>query len=220
MQLLRCCRRSLGRRLDLAMQTMPSASGALQALIDGSVTEGKMSDGMRVVIAGGMTAETGGAAEAESTALRGQQLQQIDAGKLIGCVKAGRRGGMPAEAGMSLPLATAAIGTDLAATGGIGLEMGGTDLGTGTTGLIETEVAGEMPGMEAEKTGRRTDPETEITGAGQRATDMVQTGTSQATEQSARKRRVTERLMLMLTNSLSRLQMDRKQQTQLVQAQL
>lgn len=155
---------------------------------------------------GGMTAETGGAVEAESIALRGQQLQQTDAGKLIGCEKAGRRGGMPAEAGMSLPIAIAAIGTDLAATGGIGLETGGTDLGTGMTGLIETEVAGEMTGMDAGKTGRRIDPDT---GAGQRETDMARTDTNQATEQSARKQRVAEQLMLMPMNSLSRLQMDR-----------
>lgn len=153
-----------------------------------------------------MTAETGGAAEAESIALRGQQLQQTDAGKLIGCVRAGMRGGMPAEAGMSLPIAIAAIGTDLAATGGIGLKMGGTDLGTGMTGLTETEVAGEMTGMEAEKTGRRTDPDT---GAGQRVTDMARTDTNRATEQSARKQRIAEQLMLLPMNSLSRLQMDR-----------
>ena len=158
---------------------------------------------------GGMTAETGGAAEAGNTALRGQQLQQTDAGKLTGCVRAGRREGTLADAGMSLPIAIAATGTDPAATGGIGLEMGGTGLGTGMTGLIGTEVAGAMTGVGAEKTGRRTDPETEITDADQKVTGMAQTDTSQATEHSARKQRVTKRLTQMLMNSLSRLQTDR-----------
>jgi len=60
--------------------------------------------------AGVLKAETGGVAVAESTALKGQQLQQTDVGRLIDCVKAEMRGGMPAEAGMSLPIGTAAIG--------------------------------------------------------------------------------------------------------------
>jgi len=132
--------------------------------------------------AGVLKAETGGVAAAESTALKGQQLQQTDAVRLIDCVKAGMRGGMPAEAGMSLPIGTAAIGTDPAVIGETGRGMGETGPRTGMKGLSATEAKEGKTGMEGAKTDIGTRLGSGITGEGQRGTDVAQMGAGPVTE--------------------------------------
>ena len=146
--------------------------------------------------AGVLKAETGGVAVAESTALKGQQPQQTGAERLIDCVKAGMRGGMPAEAGMSLPIATAAMGTDPAVIGETGHEMGVTGLRTGMKGLSATEAGEGMTGMEGVKTDIGTLLGSGITGEGQRGTDVAQMGTGPATELLARRMQSAKLLTL------------------------
>ncbi len=132
--------------------------------------------------AGVLKAETGGVAVAESTALKGQQLQQTDVGRLIDCVKAEMRGGMPAEAGMSLPIGTAAIGTDPAVIGETGRGMGETSPGTGVIGLSVTEAEEGKTGMEGVKTDIGMVLGSRITCEGQRETDVAQMSVGPATE--------------------------------------
>ncbi len=132
--------------------------------------------------AGVLKAETEGVAVAESTALKGQQLQQTDAGRLIDCVKAGMRGGMPAEAGMSLPIWTAAIGTDPAVIGETGHGMGETGPRTGLIGLSATEAEEGKTGMEGVKTDIGMVLGSGIIGEGQRGTGMAQMSAGPGTE--------------------------------------
>ena len=125
-------------------------------------------------LAGVLKVEIAGAAVAESTARKGQQLQQTDAGRLIDCVKAGMRGSMPAEAGMSLPIGTAAIGTDPAVIGETGHGMGETGPRTGVIGLSATEAEEGKTGMEVVKTDMGMVLGSRITGDRQRGTDGAQ----------------------------------------------
>lgn len=157
--------------------------------------------------AGVLKAETGGVAVAESTALKGQQLQQTDVGRLIDCVKAGMRGGMLAEAGMSLPIGIAAIGTDPAVIGETGRKMGETGPRTGMIGLSATEAEEGKTGMESMKTDIGTLLGSGITGEGQRGTDVAQMGTGPATELTARRMKGAK--LLTWESKLRRLQKHR-----------
>ena len=157
--------------------------------------------------AGVLKAETGGVAVAESTALQGQQLQQTDAGRLIDCVKAGMRGGMPAEAGMSLPIGTAAIGTEPAVIGETGREMGETGPRIGVIGLSATEAEEGKTGMEGVKTDIGMLLRSGITGEGQRGTDVAQMGTGPATELLASRMKGAK--VLTLESKLRRVQKHR-----------
>ncbi len=130
----------------------------------------------------GLLVETGGAVAAGTTGQSGQQLQQTGAGKPIGCEKAGMRADISAEAGMSQLTVTAATEIDLPATGMTGHARTGTDPGTGQKGLTGTAVAGKMRGTGDVRTGTGMSPETGITGAGQRPTNMAQTDTSPAVD--------------------------------------
>lgn len=154
-----------------------------------------------------MKAETDGVAVAESTARKGQQLQQTDAVRLIDCVKAGMRGGMPAEAGMSLPIGSAAIGTDPAVIGETGRGMGETGPGTGVIGLSATEAGEGKTGMEGVKTDIGALPGSRITGEGQRGTGVAQMGAGPATELLAGRMKGAK--VLMWESKLSRVQRHR-----------
>lgn len=157
--------------------------------------------------AGVLKVETGGVAVAESIALKGQQLQQTGAVRLIDCVRAGMKGGMPAEAGMSLPIGTAAIGTDPAVIGETGREMGETGPETGVIGLSVTEAEEGKIGMEGVKTDIGMVLGSRITGEGQRGTDVGQMSAGPGTELPAGRMKGAK--LLMWESKLRRVQKHR-----------